>query len=99
MRIGGDLEVGRIGYGAMRLTGPNLWGDYPDRNGGIALMRQAVEAGVDLIDTADVYGRHTNELLIHDALHQLPATVCDAQQPCLMSTKRASDNDQLEAVR
>jgi hypothetical protein len=36
MRIGGDLEVGRIGYGAMRLTGENLWGDYPDRDGGIA---------------------------------------------------------------
>jgi aryl-alcohol dehydrogenase-like predicted oxidoreductase len=44
LRIGGDLEVGRIGYGAMRLTGPNLWGDYPDRDGGIALLRQAVEA-------------------------------------------------------
>jgi aryl-alcohol dehydrogenase-like predicted oxidoreductase len=72
MRIGGDLEVGRIGYGAMRLTGPNLWGDYPDREGGIALLRQAVEAGVSLIDTADVYGPHTNELLIREALHPYP---------------------------
>ena len=67
IRIGGDLEVGRIGYGAMRLTGPNLWGDYPGRDGGIALLRQAVEAGVSLIDTADVYGPHTNELLIQQA--------------------------------
>jgi aryl-alcohol dehydrogenase-like predicted oxidoreductase len=75
IRIGGDLEVGRIGYGAMRLTGPNLWGDYPDRDGGIALLRQAVEAGVSLIDTADVYGPHTNELLIRDALHPYPEHV------------------------
>jgi aryl-alcohol dehydrogenase-like predicted oxidoreductase len=56
----------------MRLTGPNLWGDYPDREGGIALLRQAVEAGVTLIDTADVYGPHTNELLIREALHPYP---------------------------
>jgi len=67
--LGGDLRVGRIGYGAMRLTGPDLWGDYPDRDGGITLLRQAVEAGVTLVDTADVYGPHSNELLIRDALH------------------------------
>jgi aryl-alcohol dehydrogenase-like predicted oxidoreductase len=70
--LGGDLRVGRIGYGAMRLTGPNLWGEYADRDGGIALLRQAVEAGVTLIDTADVYGPHTNELLIRDAVHPYP---------------------------
>jgi aryl-alcohol dehydrogenase-like predicted oxidoreductase len=67
--LGGDLQVGRIGYGAMRLTGPNLWGEYPDRDGGIELLRQAVEAGVTLIDTADMYGPHSNELLIREALH------------------------------
>ena len=70
--LGGDLRVGRIGYGAMRLTGPDLWGDYLDRDGGITLLRQAVEAGVTLIDTADVYGPHSNELLIRDALHPYP---------------------------
>jgi pyridoxine 4-dehydrogenase len=70
--LGDDLQVGRIGYGAMRLTGPNLWGEYPDRAGGITLLRQAVEAGVTLIDTADVYGPHTNELLIREALHPYP---------------------------
>src|SRR5260370_20595544 len=70
--LGGDLRVGRIGYGAMRLTGPNLWGEYADRDGGIALLRHAAEAGVTLIDTADVYGPHTNELLIHEALHPYP---------------------------
>jgi pyridoxine 4-dehydrogenase len=70
--LGGDLRVGRIGYGAMRLTGAQRWGEYPDRDGGIALLRQAVEAGVTLIDTADVYGPHTNELLIREALHPYP---------------------------
>jgi aryl-alcohol dehydrogenase-like predicted oxidoreductase len=72
MTLGGDLQVGRIGYGAMQLTGPHRWGDYPDHDGGIALLRQAVEAGVTLIDTADVYGPHTNELLIREALHPYP---------------------------
>ena len=70
--LGGDLRVGRIGYGAMPLTGPDLWGDYLDRDGGITLLRQAVEAGVTLIDTADIYGPHSNELLIRDALHPYP---------------------------
>lgn len=56
----------------MRLTGPDLWGDYPDRAAAVTLLRQAVEAGVTLIDTADVYGPHTNEMLIRDALHPYP---------------------------
>jgi pyridoxine 4-dehydrogenase len=72
MTLGGDLRVGRVGYGAMRLTGPDLLGDYPDRDGGIALLRGAVESGVTLIDTADVYGPHTSEQLIRDALHPYP---------------------------
>jgi pyridoxine 4-dehydrogenase len=67
--IGGALEVGRIGLGAMRLTGEGLWGPYADHAGGLDFLRQAVQSGVTLIDTADVYGPHTNEQLIHDALH------------------------------
>ncbi|MFC7386815.1 aldo/keto reductase [Sphaerisporangium rhizosphaerae] len=70
--IGGDLRVGRVGYGAMQLTGKQVWGEYPDREGGIALLRHAVDAGVTFIDTADVYGPHTNELLIREALHPYP---------------------------
>jgi pyridoxine 4-dehydrogenase len=70
--LGGELRVGRVGYGAMRLTGPELLGEYPDRDGGIALLRAAVEAGVTLIDTADVYGPHSSELLIRAALHPYP---------------------------
>jgi pyridoxine 4-dehydrogenase len=70
--IGGDLRVGRLGLGAMRLTGDRLWGPYPDHDGAVGFLRAAVEAGVTLIDTADVYGPHTNEQLIHDALHPYP---------------------------
>ena len=58
--IGGDLTVGRIGYGAMQLTGPKVWGEYPDHD------------GVTFIDTADVYGPHSNEELIREALHPYP---------------------------
>jgi aryl-alcohol dehydrogenase-like predicted oxidoreductase len=70
--IGGDLVVGRIGFGAMQLTGRQVWGEYPDRDGGIALLREVVDAGINYIDTADVYGPHFNEFLIHDALHPYP---------------------------
>jgi aryl-alcohol dehydrogenase-like predicted oxidoreductase len=73
--IGGDLRVGRVGYGAMRLTGPDLLGDYPDRDRGIALLRAAVEAGLTLIDTADLYGPHSSELLIRDALYPYPESL------------------------
>lgn len=70
--IGGDLVVGRIGYGAMQLTGPKVWGEYPDRDKGVALLREVVAEGVTFIDTADVYGPHSNEELIHDALYPYP---------------------------
>jgi pyridoxine 4-dehydrogenase len=70
--IGEELTAGRVGYGAMKLTGPRVWGDYPDRDHAIALLRAVVDAGIGLIDTADVYGPHTNELLIRDALHPYP---------------------------
>lgn len=70
--LGAGLRVGRVGYGAMRLTGPALLGDYPDWDGGIALLRAAVDAGLSLIDTADVYGPHSSELLIREALSPYP---------------------------
>jgi hypothetical protein len=56
----------------MQLTGKQVWGDYPDRGGAIALLRAAVDTGVTFIDTADVYGPHTNEQLIREALHPYP---------------------------
>jgi len=70
--IGGDLTVGCIGYGAMQLTGPKVWGEYPEHDKAIALLREAVTAGVTFIDTADVYGPHSNEELIREALHPYP---------------------------
>jgi hypothetical protein len=71
--IGGDLRVRRIGYGAMKLTGDQVWGPYPDHDHAIRVLRGVVEAGINLIDTADVYGPHDNELLIKEALRPYPA--------------------------
>jgi pyridoxine 4-dehydrogenase len=70
--IGGDLTIGAIGYGAMQLTGPKVWGEYPDHDKAIALLREVVAQGVTYIDTADVYGPHSNEELIREALHPYP---------------------------
>jgi pyridoxine 4-dehydrogenase len=67
--IGDGLRVNRIGYGAMKLTGDQVWGPYPDTAHAIAVLRGVVDAGINLIDTADVYGPHTNELLIREALY------------------------------
>src|ERR1700733_10705859 len=72
MTIGGDLTVNRVGYGAMKLTGEQVWGPYPDHDRAIRVLRGVVDAGVNLIDTADVYGPHDNELLIKDALYPYP---------------------------
>src|SRR3954447_23565548 len=72
LMLGGDLSVGPIGYGAMQLTGPKVWGDYPDHDGGVGLLRAVVAVGVTFIDTADVYGPHSNEELIREALHPYP---------------------------
>jgi aryl-alcohol dehydrogenase-like predicted oxidoreductase len=70
--IGGDLVVNRLGFGAMRLAGPGVWGDPADREAAMRLLRRAVELGVNFIDTADAYGPGTNEQLIADALHPYP---------------------------
>ena len=68
----GDLEVHRLGFGAMRITGDGVWGPPADRDAAIAVLRRAVELGVDLIDTADSYGPHVSEQLIAEALHPYP---------------------------
>jgi pyridoxine 4-dehydrogenase len=67
--VGGDLAVTRLGYGAMRITGKGIWGEPPDRDGAIRVLRRAVELGVDFIDTADSYGPFVSEELIREALH------------------------------
>jgi pyridoxine 4-dehydrogenase len=70
--IGGDLPVHRLGYGAMQLTGPGVWGEPADRAQAIAVLRRAVELGINLIDTADSYGPFVSEELIREALHPYP---------------------------
>lgn len=71
-KIGGDLEVNRLGFGAMRVTGPGIWGWPKDRDEAKKVLRRTVELGVNLIDTADAYGPETNELLIAEALYPYP---------------------------
>jgi pyridoxine 4-dehydrogenase len=70
--VGGDLTVNRLGFGAMRVTGRGIWGDPPDRNEARAVLRRAVELGVNFIDTADSYGPDVSEELIAEALHPYP---------------------------
>jgi pyridoxine 4-dehydrogenase len=70
--VGGDLTVNRLGFGAMRVTGQGIWGDPPDRNEARAVLRRAVELGVNFIDTADSYGPDVSEELIAEALHPYP---------------------------
>src|SRR3954462_13923689 len=68
----GDLEVRRLGFGAMRITGQGIWGPPPDHDEAIRVLKRAVELGVNLIDTADSYGPEVSENLIAEALHPYP---------------------------
>src|SRR5712691_1553878 len=85
-RIGGDLPVYRLGFGTMRLTGPGIWGEPADPPESIAVLRRAVQLGINLIDTADSYGPKVAERLIAEALHPYPtglliATKAGFQRP------------------
>lgn len=71
-RIGGDLAVHRLGFGAMRITGDGIWGPPPDEAEALAVLRRAIDLGVNLIDTAESYGPHVSEELIAKALHPYP---------------------------
>jgi len=67
--LGGDLPINRLGYGAMQITGPGVWGEPKDPEEALRVLRRAVELGVNFIDTADSYGPFVSELLIKKALH------------------------------
>jgi aryl-alcohol dehydrogenase-like predicted oxidoreductase len=67
-KLGGELKIHRLGYGAMRITGKGIWGEPADREGAKKVLRRAVELGVDFIDTADSYGPAVSERLIGEAL-------------------------------
>jgi pyridoxine 4-dehydrogenase len=70
--LGGELTVNRLGFGAMRITGDGIWGPPKDRKTAIAVLRRAIELGVNFIDTADSYGPHVSEELIAQALAPYP---------------------------
>src|SRR5476651_1510194 len=68
----GDLLVKRLGYGAMQLSGPGIFGPPRDREKALAVLREAVASGVNHIDTSDYYGPHITNRLIREALHSYP---------------------------
>lgn len=71
----GDLTVNRMGFGAMRITGPGIWGEPADRAESVRVLRRAVDLGVDFIDTADAYGPEVSESIIAEALHPYDGVV------------------------
>jgi pyridoxine 4-dehydrogenase len=82
----GDRRVRRLGFGAMRITGPGIWGPPADHDEAIAVLRRAVELGVDLIDTADSYGPEVSEELIAEALYPYPEDLLIATKGGLIRT-------------
>lgn len=85
-RIGGDLEVHRLGFGAMRIIGPGQWGEPEDRDEALRVLRHLPELGVNFIDTADSYGPDISERLIREALHPYPAGMLIATKAGLART-------------
>jgi pyridoxine 4-dehydrogenase len=84
--IGGEKRVNRLGYGAMQITGPGVWGPPRDHDEALRVLRRAVELGVNLIDTADSYGPYVSEELIKEALHPYPDDVVIATKAGLVRT-------------
>jgi aryl-alcohol dehydrogenase-like predicted oxidoreductase len=82
--IGGDLPVFRLGFGAMQIPGPGVWGEPRDHDEAIRVLRRAVELGVTFIDTADSYGPEVSERLIREALHPYPEGVVIATKAGLV---------------
>jgi aryl-alcohol dehydrogenase-like predicted oxidoreductase len=82
--IGGDLPVHRLGFGAMRITGPGIWGEPADHDEAIAVLKAAVELGITIVDTADSYGPEVSERLIAEALYPYPADLVIATKAGLV---------------
>ena len=99
---GTSLTVLRLGYGAMQLAGPGVWGPPKDPDAAVALLREAVAAGVNHIDTSDFYGPHITNQIIRKALHPYPAdlvivTKLGARRPPDKSWQRATSPEELAA--
>lgn len=88
--LGGDLTFNRLGYGAMQLTGPGIWGDPRDPEEAVRVLLRSLELGVNFIDTADSYGPFVSELLIKKALHPYPQNLVIATKAGLT---RSGPND------
>src|SRR4051794_34245088 len=84
--LGGDLEVGRLGFGAMRITGDGIWGPPDDPAEARAVLRRVLDLGLNLIDTADSYGPDVSEELIAEALHPYPEDLVIATKGGLRRT-------------
>src|SRR5215210_3020741 len=89
--IGGDIEINRLGFGAMRLCGPGITGPPADRENAHAVLRRAVELGVQHIDTADAYGPEVDEELIAEALHPYRGDLMIATKGGLVRTGASGD--------
>src|SRR6266481_3331416 len=99
---GTSLTVHRIGYGAMQLAGPGVWGPPSDPDGAVAVLREAIASGVNHIDTSDFYGPHVTNQIIRQALHPYPAelvivTKLGARRPPDRSWQPAISPDDLTA--
>jgi pyridoxine 4-dehydrogenase len=84
--LGGDLPIHRLGYGAMQLPGPGVWGEPADRAAAVRVVQAAVEEGVDFIDTADSYGPFVSEQIIAEAVHPYPDELVIATKAGLVRT-------------
>ena len=90
-----SLTVNRMGYGAMQLAGPQVWGPPRDRNGAVRVLREAVEAGVNHIDTSDYYGPHVTNQIIKQALHPYPDALVIVTK---VGARRGADKSWLHAL-
>lgn len=95
LKLPGDLVLSRVGYGAMQLAGPGVWGPPRDRDEAIAVLREAVSLGITHIDTSDYYGPYVVNELIREALHPYPA---DLRIATKVGARRGSDRSWLPAL-
>ena len=92
---GTSMTVNRMGYGAMQLAGPQVWGPPRDMDAAIAVLREAVEAGVDHIDTSDFYGPHVTNQIIKQALHPYPENLTIVTK---LGARRGEDKSWIHAL-
>ena len=92
LNIGGDMTVHRLGFGAMRLCGPGIWGEPLDRSAATRVLRRVIELGITLIDTADAYGPEVNERFIAETLYPYPGELVIATKGGLTRPRREDWN-------